>query len=75
MALINPSLVAVDVGTWFVRMWDDYLQSWWESFRQVFVGPDLLIQLGGIASAFLIAWVISGAQTSFSKGYDCHRRA
>ena len=68
MALINPSLVAVDVGTWFVRMWDDYLQSWWESFRQVFVGPDLLIQLGGIASAFLIAWVISaGLKPLFRK--------
>ena len=68
MSVITPSLVAVDVGTWFVRIWDDYLRSWWESFRQVFVGPDLLIQLGGIASAFLIAWVISaGLKPLFRK--------
>jgi len=40
-------------------MWNDYADPWWESFRRVFVGPDLLIQLGGIAGAFLIAYVIA----------------
>lgn len=68
MPVFAPLLSAVDVGSWFVRIWNDYLESWWESFRQVFVGPDLLIQLGGIASAFVIAWVISaGLKPLFRK--------
>ena len=44
---------------------------WWESFRQVFVGPDLAIQLGSIAAAVLIAWIISaGLKPFFRKVTD-----
>lgn len=59
MSLFVTSLLAVDLGSWFARMWNDYAGPWWESFRQVFVGPDLLIQLGGIAGAFVIAYVLT----------------
>jgi len=40
-------------------MWEDYLAPRWDSFLQVFVGEDLLIQLGGIIGAFIITYVIT----------------
>ncbi len=68
MFVLVFSFLAVDVGSWLVRIWDAYLNPWWESFRQVFVGPDLLIQIGGIVAAFLIAWIVTaGLRPLFRK--------
>lgn len=68
MSLSLSQYLAVDVGSWFARMWEDYLLPWWESFRQVFVGPDLVIQLGSIVGAVLIAWIVSaGLRPLFRK--------
>lgn len=67
---LTPILAAAD-GSWFTRIWENYLFPWWESFRQVFVGPDLAIQLGGIGAAIVIAWVISaGLKPLFRKVSD-----
>ncbi|MBT6379337.1 MAG: mechanosensitive ion channel [Opitutales bacterium] len=71
MSVFLSPFLAVDEGSWCVRIWGGYLNPWWESFRQVFVGPDLLIQLGGIAAAFLIAWIVAmGLSPLFRKVTD-----
>ena len=71
MSVLVSSFLAVDVGSWFVSIWEEHLNPWWESFRQVFVGPDLWVQVVGIVVAFLIALIVTaGLRPFFRKVTD-----
>ena len=71
MFVLVSSFLAVDVGSWFVSIWEEHLNPWWESFRQVFVGPDLWVQVVGIVVAFLIALIVTaGLRPFFRKVTD-----
>lgn len=71
MSVLVSSFLAVDVGSWFVGIWEEHLNPWWESFRQVFVGPDLWVQVVGIVVAFLIALIVTaGLRPFFRKVTD-----
>ena len=52
------SLFAANFSEWLNQLWTDTLAPRWDSFKQVFVGEDLLVQVGSIAGAFLLAYVI-----------------
>jgi len=52
-------LFAASFNKWLNQLWTDTLAPRWNSFKQVFVGEDLLIQLGSIAGAFFLAYVIT----------------
>ena len=52
-------LFAANFNEWLNQLWVDAVAPRWDSFKQVFVGEDLLIQLGSIAGAFLLAYVIT----------------
>ncbi len=51
-------LFAANFSEWLNKLWTDTLAPRWDSFMQVFVGEDLLVQVGSIAGAFLLAYVI-----------------
>ncbi len=51
-------LFAANFSEWLNKLWTDTLAPRWDSFKQVFVGEDLLVQVGSIAGAFLLAYVI-----------------
>jgi len=51
-------LFAANFSEWLNKLWTDTLAPRWDSFIQVFVGEDLLVQVGSIAGAFLLAYVI-----------------
>ena len=65
----SPSLLfAANVNEWFSGIWADYLAPRWDSFTQVFVGEDLLIQLGTIAGAVILAFAVTlGLRPLFKK--------
>ncbi len=51
--------LAANLSEWITQMWSDHLAPRWDSFLQVFVGEDLLIQLGGILGAVVLSYVIT----------------
>ncbi len=69
MTFSSSLLVAANVSEWFSGIWADYLAPRWGSFTQVFVGEDLLIQLGAIAGAVILVCRYSWSSTAVQKGY------
>ncbi len=58
----------MDLGATFTRIWEETILPRWETFKEVFVGEDLFIQLGMILGAWLLAYVIRlGLQPLFKK--------
>ena len=68
MAFSSSLLLAANVNEWFSGIWADYLVPRWDSFSQVFVGEDLLIQLGAIAGAVFLSFAVTlGLRPLFKK--------
>ena len=68
MAFSSSLLLAANVNEWFSGIWADYLAPRWDSFTQVFVGEDLLIQLGGIVGAVILSFAVTlGLRPLFKK--------
>ena len=68
MTFSSSLLVAANVSEWFSGIWADYLAPRWGSFTQVFVGEDLLIQLGAIAGAVILSFAVTlGLRPLFKK--------
>ena len=68
MAFPSSLLLAANLNEWFSGIWADYFEPRWASFSQVFVGEDLLIQLGAIAGAFILSFAVAlGLRPLFKK--------
>ena len=68
MTFSSSLLVAANVSEWFSGIWADYLAPRWGSFTQVFVGEDLLMQLGAIAGAVILSFAVTlGLRPLFKK--------
>ena len=68
MAFPSSLLLAANLNGWFSGIWVDYFEPRWDSFSQVFVGEDLLIQLGAIAGAFILSFAVAlGLRPLFKK--------
>ena len=68
MTFSSSLLLAANVNEWFSGIWADYLVPRWDSFSQVFVGEDLLIQLGAIAGAVILSFAVTlGLRPLFKK--------
>ena len=68
MTFSSSLLLAANVKEWFSGIWADYLVPRWDSFSQVFVGEDLLIQLGAIAGAVILSFAVTlGLRPLFKK--------
>ena len=68
MAFPSSLLLAANLNEWFSGIWADYFEPRWDSFSQVFVGEDLLIQLGAIAGAFILSFAVAlGLRPLFKK--------
>ena len=68
MAFSSSLLLAANVNEWFSGIWVDYWAPRWDSFSQVFVGEDLLIQLGAIAGAVILSFAVAlGLRPLFKK--------
>lgn len=61
-------LLAANANEWFARIWSDYLAPRWDSFTQVFVGENLLVQMGAIVGAVFLSYAITlGLRPLFKK--------
>ncbi len=68
MTFSSSLLLGANVNEWFSGIWTDYLAPRWDSFTQVFVGEDLLIQLGAIAGAVILSFAVTlGLRPLFKK--------
>ncbi len=68
MTFSSSLLLAANVNEWFSGIWADYLAPRWDTFTQVFVGEDLLIQLSAIAGAVILSFAVTlGLRPLFKK--------
>ncbi len=58
MPLFFSSLLGIDLNSWAASLWSEYAEPWWNSFKQIFIGEDLVMQLAGIGGAFALAFVL-----------------
>lgn len=55
---ISPFLAA-NVNDWLTGIWTDSIVPWWDSFKSVFLGEDLAIQLGCIVGAVVLSYIVT----------------
>lgn len=59
MFFYSVPLFAAGFNDWIVQFWAETLAPRWNSFLQVFVGEDLLMQLGSIAGAIVLSYIVT----------------
>ena len=59
MIFCSVPLFAAGFNDWIIQFWAETLAPRWNSFLQVFVGEDLLMQLGSIAGAIVLSYIVT----------------
>ncbi len=68
MPLSSFPVIGASAGEWISGFWSQYLAPHWESFKQLFLGEDLLIQLASVFGAFVLAYIVTlGLRPMFRK--------